>query len=716
MRRAHRARGRHTAPDMGMASASAARVTCRPLRSLVASAALALALGCDASAPMQSPDAGSIEPAMLSAPETVRPIGPARCPEGWTRREDEGVAWCEPWDGAMPECPYGEHALPGRGCERIGRACPARGEWPDDLPSSGVVFVRADAEPGGDGTRERPLASLDDGMARARAGQTVAIAAGTYVVDSRPQGQILRGACVLDVILVPDGDRWTLEPWNRADGFDLELHDVTVRSPEDGLGLSITSDASARVEGCLFEAEDNAIQLESGGILELRDSRVTASMPTSGMGAYSLVVERTSMTAVDRQGAHLMGDDDFGVVPNGVASVRFTDVAIRGNGLADLRIDHSPASSVEFTRVAIEDASGVGVFVTGSTTTLTIRDVSVRGVRRGVATTGAADAVGIISLGAMLDVQGAYLSAVQGGGLEIIAVPEPDGSLTPGTGRVEDLVVREHAFPDRPAVAVNEGSTATFSRIAVLGGQTSVGLGVGPGARVVASDLCVRDIARDSLEYAVYGVVVLGGTLELTRAHVSGVAGGGIHVQGGSATVSDLRVVDVRAAPGGGSHGAVVQSGTPGDPAGDTADGSLVLSRVEISGAHGFGALALGPRASLMASDIRVSGVGVTPGDVSPGDAQDGVGAAAGLGARLSLERFALLECTTAGLMHVEASSVVLTDGDIMGNAFGITSGVDVPPPVLQRVRIEAQEQIPYASTTQRIAVPPLEQALGAPR
>src|SRR5688572_23985056 len=103
-------------------------------------ALLVLALiGCDVPAPLADAgtDAATPMELMEAAPPVLTP-----CPAGWGEVTIGGVVVCDPTPGGPVECDAGEARFPGTAaCAPVGRACPA-GEFADELPASGVVYVR----------------------------------------------------------------------------------------------------------------------------------------------------------------------------------------------------------------------------------------------------------------------------------------------------------------------------------------------------------------------------------------------------------------------------------------------------------------------------------------------------------------------------------------------------------------------------------------------
>ena len=113
----------------------------------------------------------------------VPPIAIAPCPAGWREVDEEGVITCDPYpEGGPMACAAGEAHFPGDpACTVVGAECPS-GDFAIDLPEPGsVVYVRASAAGGGDGSVSTPYSSLAEVPWTAlSAGTTVALAKGTY--------------------------------------------------------------------------------------------------------------------------------------------------------------------------------------------------------------------------------------------------------------------------------------------------------------------------------------------------------------------------------------------------------------------------------------------------------------------------------------------------------------------------------------------------------
>lgn len=126
----------------------------------------------------------------------------APCPPGWREVDDDpdAIPGCDPWpEGGQAGCAGDEAHFPGEpACARVGRACPA-GEWAEDLPATGVLYVRAGGAAGGVGTMAAPFGTIAEAIAAAAAGTTIALGKGSYSEAVQVPGSVtLAGACVAE--------------------------------------------------------------------------------------------------------------------------------------------------------------------------------------------------------------------------------------------------------------------------------------------------------------------------------------------------------------------------------------------------------------------------------------------------------------------------------------------------------------------------------------
>ena len=269
------------------------------LCTLAVAAAVATAACGDDGAGEGGEDAGRVVDAGRA---TADPPAPAAlpvltpCPPGWREVADGEVTYCEPWpESGRSDCTGAEAHLPGTaGCAPIGRACPA-GDYADDLPAdAAIVYVRAGAPAGGDGTIDRPYAALGDGIARARArsAEIVALAKGTYEarVDVHASMRI-QGACAAETVLTaPSAPSGVLMSAIAVLAPGVEIRDVYIRDPQN-LGVLAADGGEVHLEGVAIEG---AVGAGVGAIA----ARITANRllvrgthPASGQLGFGVTVE-----------------------------------------------------------------------------------------------------------------------------------------------------------------------------------------------------------------------------------------------------------------------------------------------------------------------------------------------------------------------------------------------------------------------------------------
>ena len=155
------------------------------------------------------------------------------CPAGWREiTPDPGApAYCEPYpETGLADCAADEAHFPGTsGCVLIGDPCPLDG-WPTDLPSVGVLHVRADAAPGGDGTRTEPFVELQEAFDAAPDGATLAVAPGTYGAMRIDRPISVVGACT-EVILTSTEIAGTID----IEDAEVSLRNLRISGSREGI-------------------------------------------------------------------------------------------------------------------------------------------------------------------------------------------------------------------------------------------------------------------------------------------------------------------------------------------------------------------------------------------------------------------------------------------------------------------------------------------------
>ena len=212
------------------------RVGVRGVATLLAS--LALLLGCP---PVTSEadaglDAGSTvalappAPPALPEPTTLLPCAP-----GWREvpGTDAAPTTCEPWPlGSGAGCAIDEGHFAGEpACRVVGTPCTAD-DYATGLPSTSVLFVKAQAPGGGTGSRASPFNTIAAAMTAASANTIIALSKGTFTETVRIKpGVTLQGACVAQTALRGVG----AAPTVAAGGLGGVLKNLRVGGPAVGI-------------------------------------------------------------------------------------------------------------------------------------------------------------------------------------------------------------------------------------------------------------------------------------------------------------------------------------------------------------------------------------------------------------------------------------------------------------------------------------------------
>ncbi|MCC7535395.1 MAG: hypothetical protein IT379_04245 [Deltaproteobacteria bacterium] len=648
--------------------------------------------------PEPTPPAPPEIPWLAQGEPSVEPAGPpviTPCPTGWREAASPaGVPFCDPWpEGGRRSCgPADEVQLPGEpGCRRIGPVCPD-GDWADDLPADRpIVYVRADAEVGGDGTRERPFASIGAAMDVARTRGVVAVAKGVYAeqVDVRA-GRELWGACAAETILLPP------QPFDASD-------------PRGAI---------------TFTGEDGAARNVS-----IRGSRLYAlftSGPTSAGTVANVVIERSAT-----------------VVAAGGSRMSLTDVVVRDADRSGPAIVALSGATLTLGRTLVEDASGGRALLAQDEGTSVVVGDS---VLAGTLASPAAD-TGLVRARAVQVARGASVTLER----VVIEDGEDEGIRVQNAGSrlvANDLVVQRTVPPPAGSdgvaagVAVLGGGQAEVHRASLLGNhQFNVSV-QDAGSRALLADVLVVGGGGASP----IGLRVLGeGALDLERVAVEGLAGRGVVVLGAGSRLgaSDLAVRDVgpegellpenagslsALQVGGGASADVVRLEVARSVVGVLAHGagsvlSLQDARLDDAGGPSVAALAVVVGASVTARRLAVnrpSNVGIavvadpddapasmTLEDVSVVDCRAatpqelGRGIEVGYAAAVDATRTLVAGCRDVGLFAsgpasvVRARDVVVRDirptGALFGNGVVATDGATLE---LERALVERTRAI----------------------
>ncbi|RLB56646.1 MAG: hypothetical protein DRJ42_02770 [Deltaproteobacteria bacterium] len=263
------------------------------------------------------------------------PVGLTPCPDGWREVTGAYVTECDPYPEAGPEaCGPGEAHFPGEpGCRAVGAACPS-GDYATVLPSTGeIIYVKAGADPGGEGSRSSPYGSLSEvSWLTVTAGTTVALAKGTYAgtLPLQPGAQVI-GACARDTIVTGvDAPVLAVVTVNRS-GAPAVVRNLSIADAPQ-IGAVVRVGRELTLEGVIIERSRIAglVAGGSGAVLTLDDVVVRGVRPEAGTGALGRTLSPGRSRSVgcgDYRASRFRAHDRLAF------GVRFLDMPRRGAGV-----------------------------------------------------------------------------------------------------------------------------------------------------------------------------------------------------------------------------------------------------------------------------------------------------------------------------------------------------------------------------------------------
>jgi hypothetical protein len=555
------------------------------------------------------------------APAVAAPV--MTCPSGWRVVTDAagGADTCDPYPSDGPAmCSVGEAHFPGEPeCRPIGHACPT-GDFPDDVPSTNVWYVRTGVS--GDGTRAHPFATLASAIAAASLTDgLVVVARGTYTFTPPNVPVHIRGACVAGT---------TLNGFAQEITHALTLEDVTLAHA----GTLLPND-DLTMRGVLLDAPPNAGLIAIGPFaVELEDvviQNVSLPMAVIGMAGEAIGGQgadiRLNRVIID--GAYANGI----VVSGGIGSLTASDLVVRNVHVipnAGAGVGVQATVPLSLSRVLVENVVEAGLIV-GSSGTIT--DLVVRNVANGDGGAGIA-----ILQRATVDARRVLVDGADRIGVAVQA---------PASATLHDLVVRgtrSATFPRGFGRGVHvDGARVSLDRVSVES-SAEIGLVATDLARLTITDVRVRDAGLAGI------AVFEAGATDVERAIVESGRGAGLAAVGRGATLiaADVLVSGTSArADGTLGVGVIVQ-----DHAFAQIDHGLVV------GSASIGVLALGAQTDLVAGDLSVQQPHAS-------------GIAAFDGAQLTLARFAVDDAATCGLVLADPGDVETSLGTL-----GAPSGI----------------------------------------
>jgi len=383
------------------------------------------------------------------------------------------------------------HFPGGGGCEPVGRACPS-GDWPSDLPSSGVVYVRSGAG-GGDGSRDRPFGTVRQALARAVAGNTIAMGPGVYrEAVTVTESITLRGVCAARTSLAP-GFQMVYGVVN-VQAADVGLQDLTI-GPAPIVGAVWVEGAgrSANLDGVVIEQMDvvgirvqgRAAQVRGRSVV-IRETQLSAAI---GYG-YGLLVDEAANVDLSRviiEDNHTIGVSLIGAG----TTVRLEDAVVRGtrpamDGTAGVGLSAANGASAELARVLVERNRTSGVLTIGSGSTVTAEDTVV-----------------VDTLSQQSDQSGGTAFYAEGGASIIATRVRMEGNLDTGMTVVSSSLQLTDALIGRTetrdvdegfgrGLSIESAAIAELTRVSLVENQ-EIGLYVEGESMVRIEDLAIRD-------------------------------------------------------------------------------------------------------------------------------------------------------------------------------------------------------------------------------
>lgn len=510
------------------------------------------------------PDAEVVPTFEPTPPEPPEPPASPSCPcaAGWRSVPDPreaDITACEPWPvGGPVDCADDEAHFPGEpGCTRVGPSCPA-GDFADDLPANfAVLYVKVDAGPDGDGSRERPFATIQQALDAASEDEetTIALGKGTFVVTSVSASKPARlwGACARETIVSSDDPNETYTAVHLS-GRARGLHSLTITGERPGLRVG-TRTAPAEIEGVVIRDVPIAGIVTSGrSQVVVHDALIRdVRRGPSGADGVGIQAETESSMEISRMALERAGHVGILALDAGTELVA-EDIAIRDSQLTldgsfGEAIEVVLEAHVELTRAAIErnHSRAVNITLDGS---LVASDLHVAGTQPGRSGSGG---VSLVVEHGRADLR---CSLIEDGRAVGAWVNGPGAELGLHDVIVRDIEIEEQSGELGSGVEVAGEARAVLERVAILRATSNGVLASGDGTSLDISDLSVRgtrevrsdvDAAGKPFFGAEYGsgmAVQFGAQVHVERAALIRNVALGMVVIDASVDGSDWSIVD----------------------------------------------------------------------------------------------------------------------------------------------------------------------------
>lgn len=496
------------------------------------------------------------------------------CPQGWS--EESGAAG-QHADGALPAelsdyrvcgvsgpadgCAAGELALVGQSeCVPHGSDCPEAGHlWGQEQSirqrasgfSGRILYVAADAAPGGAATRSDPVA-LAEAVSAAENGDIIALSVGDFTEQLTLASDVaLVGACVESTIIRPPAQPAEPAITLAQDGEAL-VADITVDGGQTGVSVADAT-AITRLQAVRIQrARSSGLSVQAGAGVVSAEQLVVTDTAGDADGAAGYGVHVGAGAQLDLSSAWLAQNRTVGVLVSGEdTDVTLSDTAIVGtrhqeaDGGFGAGVVVGQQASLSLERVWVHDNRHTGVMAEGDGTQAALTDVFIEATRgqHGLGKHG----FGLtVSRGASAQLRRVRLEENRSVGLAV----RGEGTVVDASQVLIRQTQLEAAANDGGlGVQVDDGATVELESV-WLDQNHSVGLlGWGEDTQVQLSDTLITRTEADADGALGIGVQIgSGAALDLSRAllhhnRVVGLKAQGSHT---SVEVRDIAVTGTR--------------------------------------------------------------------------------------------------------------------------------------------------------------------------
>jgi hypothetical protein len=519
-------------------------------------------------------------PVNAAAPPNLGPCIGA----GWTSRvvdQTLGIMGCEP--PVPPDdvtCAQPNEALfyGASACVAVGPPCPS-GPWSTDLPSQGpIVWVMAGANPqGAAGTPSAPFPTIAEGLAHLPANGILALSKGTYAETVElPDRATLWGACTGETTIDARAFGSAVHTSDRAGIRNLTLL--------GGSAFGIAADrpqASITVTDVIIRKAGQAIFVTGGARGSVEDVLIDNPGGYGVVATYGSRLDLTDRVSIDGTAPAAVMVWSAALTMHGVVIAHTVDLP--GRAAAGLSFVHGATVAADHLRIS--DTSGFGIFIDGSTTSVSLSDVVVR--RTHVSSAGAGGLAISVQAGAKLDAAvivlsnnavGANIRDSAASFRDLVLEDSGYGGITslsstvtiergllrrlPFFGFVQtrtsssagsavsmlsDVLVADVTDPlglgTALSIDIESGTRMSVVRVAVhhaTARGVTVWSGDGFSSTLSGVDLTIQGVHLGADRSFGQGLNVFGSSIALSRVQIEDTAGGGVFIGQSSATLVDL--------------------------------------------------------------------------------------------------------------------------------------------------------------------------------